>query len=80
MEDRIGVNDPAGWTGPASLAGAIDDLVVSDVRMVHLESMDDDAAFLALYKADGSEVRIWIRARVESRPGRRVVLDMREEQ
>ena len=77
--DRIEVNEPGNWTGHASLIGAIDDLVINDVRMVHLEAMSDDSAFLGIYKQDGTEVRVWLQARRESNTRRRPVLDMREE-
>lgn len=79
MDDRIDVNEEGGYTGPSSLIGAIDDLVIEDVKMVHLEAMSDHSAHLAIYKADGTEVRIWLAARSESKTRRKPVLDMREE-
>lgn len=74
--DRIDVNEPGDWSGPDSLLGAVDDLVVHDVRMVHLEAMSNSSAFLALYKQDGTELRYWLQAR-DNPTG--TVLDMREE-
>lgn len=79
LGDRIDVNTAGNWTGPKSLLGAVDDLVIRDVDTVHLEAMSDSEAFLAIYKQDGQEVRVWLTARHESPTDHRTVLDMREE-
>lgn len=40
--------------------GDVDDLAVADVEMVHLEALDDDHAYLALYRAGRERINVQI--------------------
>lgn len=70
--DRIDVNTPDNWSGPAFALGAIDEIVRTQAT-VHLEAMSDNAAFLAIAKG-GEEVRVWLHARPTTRAERRAML------
>lgn len=63
--DRIDVNTPDNWSGPAFALGAIDEIVRTQAT-VHLEAMSDNAAFLAIAKG-GEEVRVWLQGLFQDR-------------